>query len=168
MADKIVLGIFKTDKMAMKSAQEFTEAKYTDHVSIISKYIKENNIDADTATLKESVSEGANTGAVTGGAAAAIMTLLAGVTAVSVPGLGVVTGWLATLIINAAGGATIGVLTGILVDLGLNENQAKKFQEMLSQGGTMVAVKTAHKYMPTAHKTMERYGARQIAVIEPA
>jgi hypothetical protein len=88
--------------------------------------------------------EGAATGAGTGGVLGGTLGLLAGIGALSIPGLGpfIAAGPVMATLSGAAVGATVGGITGALVGLGMPEYEAKRYEGKLKTGNILVSAHT--------------------------
>jgi hypothetical protein len=90
--------------------------------------------------------EGAATGAVTGGALGGLTGLLVGLGALAIPGIGPImlagatATTLATTLAGGAIGAAAGGLVGALIGLGIPEEEARFYNERLSQGDYLVII----------------------------
>ncbi len=103
-------------------------------------------LDEPTHGLSTTTSADAAAGATTGTAVGLGLGALAALSAITIPGLGLVLGWgalgtaLGAVAATAGGGAIIGGLTGYLKDQGISESFAAKSEEYIGSGGAMVAV----------------------------
>jgi hypothetical protein len=88
--------------------------------------------------------EGAVAGAGAGTVVGGTMGLLAGLTALTIPGLGpfLAVGPLIAALSGIAAGATVGGLTGALIGMGIPELDARRFESKIRGGKTLVAVHT--------------------------
>lgn len=86
--------------------------------------------------------EGATTGATTGGIIGGALGLLAGIGALSIPGLGpfIAAGPLMATLAGIGGGGTIGGVLGALIGSGIPEYEAKRYGNRLEEGGVLIAV----------------------------
>ena len=105
--------------------------------------------DSDRPEGTEDAAKGAGTGAVAGGAlgaagAAAAMTLI--------PGIGpfLAGGYLGTVLIAAGGGAVAGGLLGGLTGMGMDEDEAKHYDEQFRAGRVVVTVNAGGRYTEAA------------------
>ncbi len=89
--------------------------------------------------------DGAATGATVGTLAGGGAGLLAGLGMLAIPGFGpvVAAGWLVPTLVGAGAGAAIGGLTGSLVDVGVDENDAHAYAEGVRRGGALVTVRSS-------------------------
>jgi hypothetical protein len=99
--------------------------------------------EATTATegTEEKAAEGALAGAATGGAIGAVAGALA---TAFIPGIGPVLagGILTGTVLGGAAGAAAGSYLGPFVALGVSEDQARRYQDELKAGRTIVTVRT--------------------------
>ncbi|MGB4108185.1 MAG: hypothetical protein WBK55_10390 [Alphaproteobacteria bacterium] len=86
--------------------------------------------------------EGATTGAALGGLSGAVLAALVSTSAMVIPGLNlVVSGYLVSAVAGFGIGTAAGSILGALVGLGFPEYEAKLYEEELSDGHILVAVK---------------------------
>ncbi len=87
----------------------------------------------------EAVNKTAGAGALVGGAAG----LLAGLGAITIPGVGPVlaAGWLASTLGGAVIGGAAGGMIGALVQTGVSENDAAQYADGVRRGGTLVTIR---------------------------
>ena len=104
-------------------------------ISLVSRYRDDDNLVDDDAS-------GAGTGAATGAAIGGGGGLLAALGIIAIPGIGplVAAGVLATTLVGAAGGATVGGLIGALTDAGVSEEDAHVYSEGVRRGSSLVTV----------------------------
>jgi hypothetical protein len=110
--------------------------------------------------------EGATAGAGTGGLLGGALGWLAGIGALSIPGLGpfVAAGPIMAALSGAAVGAAAGGLTGALVGLGMPELEAKRYQGKIESGNILVSVHTqVRDQRLRARDVFKRAGAGDIA-----
>src|SRR6201995_6034700 len=97
----------------------------------------------DFAHKKETkMPEGATVGASTGGVVGGTVGLLAGIGALAIPGLGpfIAAGPIMAALSGGAIGALGGGLTGGLVGLGIPEDEAKRYEVKVKEGGILISV----------------------------
>jgi hypothetical protein len=109
----------------------------------------------DNNMAETGAADGAAIGGVLGGGAG----LLAGLGALTIPGLGPVigAGWLVTTAIGAAVGASGGGIIGALVGAGVDNDDAQIYVEGIKRGGTLVSVRVADDEVPTVEAIMTKY-----------
>jgi uncharacterized membrane protein len=145
---KTVLGIFSDSENAEEAINSLKDAGYNPKdISIVMKDKREGQeIAENTGTnMVEGAMSGATTGAILGGLAGLLASFV-------IPGLGALfiggplaaalglTGAAATTASGAATGALAGGLLGALTNLGLSEDEAKKYEERVRSGGILLAV----------------------------
>ncbi len=141
MADKkYAVGLFSNYKGANKAVTKLIdEIGYeADDISIFGREVEISEYTTNTKNT-EDVSDGAATGAAIGG----IGGLLAGIGAITIPGIGpvITAGTLAAALGATALGAAGGGIIGALVDAGIPDDDAQYYAEGVKRGGILVAVK---------------------------
>jgi hypothetical protein len=86
--------------------------------------------------------EGATTGATTGGLLGGALGWLAGIGALSIPGVGplIAAGPIMAALSGGAVGAAVGGITGALVGMGIPEYEAKRYEGKIRQGNILLSV----------------------------
>ena len=109
----------------------------------------------DNNMAETGAADGAAIGGVLGGGAG----LLAGLGALTIPGLGpvIAAGWLVTTAIGAAVGASGGGVIGALVGAGVDNDDAQVYVEGIKRGGTLVSVRVSDDEVPTIEAIMTKY-----------
>lgn len=104
---------------------------------IANKHVSEQYSNVDDASGTET---GATVGAAVGGGAG----LLAGIGLLAIPGLGpvVAAGWLASTLAGAVAGSAAGGIIGALTDMGVSDEDAHVYSEVVRRGGTLLTVRT--------------------------
>lgn len=139
-----VLGAFKTTQGASAAASRLlTLGGFTqDQVSVLMSEAARDHL--LTLEQRSKAPEGAALGGVAGGVLGAIAVGLTSVASVAVPALGLLVGGpLIAALAGGGAGAAAGGLIGALVGLGLNEQQAHVYKDLLHEGGVVVAVDAA-------------------------
>lgn len=87
---------------------------------------------------------GAGTGASVGAAVGGGAGLLAGLGMLAIPGLGpvVAAGWLASTLAGAVAGSAAGGIIGALTDMGVSDEDAHVYSEVVRRGGTLLTVRS--------------------------
>ena len=125
-----------------------------------------------------SVAEGAVSGAATGGVLGGLTGLLIGIGALAIPGVGAflvggpiaailgLTGAAATTISGATTGALAGGMVGGLIGLGVPEDEARVYEQRISEGAVLLAVPTNTETGESeVRKVFNDYNADQIRTI---
>jgi uncharacterized membrane protein len=177
---KMILAAFKDTDDAEKAINQLQENGYNPKdISIVMKDKESSKEMVDrTGVNEEAVAAGATTGALTGGAIGALTGLLVGIGALAIPGLGalLVAGPIATALGlggtvagSTISGGTLGALTGGLVGaltgLGVPEEDAKRYEETVKQGGVLVAV-PADENNEELSSVLQNHHADQIRTID--
>jgi len=162
---KSVFAIAKSEEQAGRIAQELKTAGFSrDDISVIF---------ADKRTAREfahekntKAPEGATTGAVSGGAIGGALGWLAGIGALTIPGVGpfVAAGPIMAALSGAAVGGTVGGITGALVGSGIPEYEAKRYEGRLKEGNVLISVHSDRdEETRRAREILERNGAEDIS-----
>lgn len=109
----------------------------------------------------EGTAVGAGTGAIVGGA----LGWLTGIGAIAIPAVGplIAAGPIVALLAGAGVGGTLGGIGGALVGMGLPEYEAKRFDGMIRQGGTLLSVHCDNsEWVKKAKDLLKSTGARDI------
>ena len=99
---------------------------------------------------------GEGEGTATGAAIGAGLGLLAGLAAVTIPGIGIVAA-VGPIIAGGIIGAVAGGLVGSLVDMGVPADEAEYYTEGVRRGGTLLTVSTADSDAPRAIEIISRH-----------
>jgi hypothetical protein len=116
--------------------------------------------------------EGAATGAIAGGAVGGITGLLVGLGTLAIPGVGPVllAGAAATTLATALAGTAIGAggasLLGALIGLGVPDNDAQVYSDLLEQGYYLVVVDGTEHQVRNAGEILTRKGITQWQVYD--
>lgn len=97
------------------------------------------------------------TGAAIGGAAGAVL----GLVALAIPGIGPVLalGPLAAALTGAGVGAATGGMLGALSDMGVPEHESRYYEDAIRQGGSLVVVRAGEDTAERAQAVLDRHGA---------
>lgn len=110
--------------------------------------------------------EGASTGAAAGGLIGGSIGLLAGLGAISIPGLGafIAAGPIMAALSGSAIGGSLGLLSGALIGMGIPEYEAKHFQDSLNAGNFLISVHTESRDdLNRAKEILEEEGVESIS-----
>ena len=145
---KRIVGIFSTEVQALKAIDRLrTDGYRDDEISVITSD-KENydrlsrvvgdDVMSSVDIKAENAGEKAASGSVIGG----IGGFLLGLGAMAIPGAGPVlaAGPIAGAITGAVAGGTIGGVAGLLTDYGIPEEDARLYEERITEGDIMVLV----------------------------
>ena len=153
MNNQIVSAVFDDRSEAERAAAELRAAGVPDSaLSVIARREGAEGDwgDADT-TDTDDKGEGMLKGAIGGGAAGALL----GIAALAIPGIGPLIGAGASAsgaipgaaAIGAGAGAAVGGLTGLLTEHGVDEEDAKYYEERIGSGGIFLSVDTREANM---------------------
>jgi uncharacterized membrane protein len=142
---KAVSGLFSNSAAVDNALQRLEDVGYSsDDFSVITQ--------DTTVNLNANKTDDIQAGAATGGVVGGVVGLLAGIGALTIPGLGALliagplatalglTGALGTTAAGAMTGALAGGLIGAFKDLGVDETKAKVIEERLKGGDTLLMV----------------------------
>src|SRR5262245_64673370 len=136
----VVLGTFRDYAQAQQVVRALiASGASSEAISVVARHEGESLVDVapDSRPVGEAASGtalGLGTGAVLGGALAAM--------GLAIPGLGplVAAGPLAAALAGASVGAAAGGVIGVLVDLGVPDEEARRYVEAVRSGATLVTV----------------------------
>ena len=113
--------------------------------------------------------EGATTGAAAGGVIGGVLGWLAGIGALTVPGIGpfIAAGPIVAALAGVGAGAMAGGLTGALIGLGLPEYEAKRYEGKIKEGNILISVHSeSTEERRRAEDIFERAGAEDVSYAE--
>ena len=157
-----VVGLFQDRSAAERVLQELIASGYSrDQISVVSENAQ---AAAETPDLGPQTETGSGMAGGTGAAIGAGAGFLAGMLALAIPGIGPVLaiGPLAAGLMGAGIGAAAGGLIGALRDMGVPEDEAKRYEEALQGGGTLVSVHTTSLDADRAADILDRNGALDV------
>ena len=95
-----------------------------------------------TQEKRARVPEGATTGATSGGVIGGALGWLAGIGALAIPGVGpfIAAGPIMGALAGVGAGGTVGGLIGALVEMGIPEDEAKRYEGRVRAGGVLLSV----------------------------
>jgi hypothetical protein len=167
---KHAIGIISSREATTQALDELRAMGFSmDKISVITKHSVVHQPRADTTGRTLTPIEGAKAGAVTGGATGGILTLIAGLGVLIIPGFGpvlAVESLLATLLASGAT-ATLGGLVGALQGWFVPEEQARLYNESVSQGEYLVTIEATEGEIQQAEPVLQRWGVREWHIYEP-
>jgi hypothetical protein len=169
----MVMAAFTSQAHADEAVRELETSGYDPkNISLIT---KERTGTADDGPAAEAV-EGATSGAVTGTAVGGLAGLLAGAGVIpALAGLLIggpvaaflgATGVIATTISGAVTGAVAGGLIGALVKLGLPEETATSYNDIVEDGGMVVGVPVEGDRQQEVMDIMDAHSAQDVTIVE--
>ncbi|WP_181280619.1 general stress protein [Aphanothece hegewaldii] len=160
------VGTFSSRRDAENALNQLRESGFPmEHVSVLGKNA-ENDDRLGGASVNDTHSgdakEGAGVGAVTGTVLGGVTGLLIGLEALLIPGVGpfLAAGTLATTLAGAGIGAAAGGLVGALADLGIPEDEARGYNDRISQGDYLVTVEGTLDEIERAGMIFQNRGIR--------
>jgi hypothetical protein len=165
MANTSVFGIYRTRADASHAVDTLREAGYRS--TDISALFPENVGTKDFAHEKNTKApEGAATGAASGAVLGGALGWLAGIGALTIPGVGpfIAAGPIMASLAGVGAGAVAGGAVGALVGLGLPEYEAKRYLGRIKEGGILISVHCDNSaWVKRAKVIMEHTGATDVA-----
>lgn len=135
-----MIDVYENEEQVIEVVERLKEQGYTtEEISVIAKNIKK--LPEIAQEVKPSTKDGAIAGALTGGTLG-IAGVIAGISAVVIPGLGAVLA--AGPIISTIGGAVIGAntraggLKHALMEIGVPDDEAERYSEDVQEGKILV------------------------------
>ena len=174
--ERRAVGIFPNRFEVENALLEIQSSGFSmDNVSVVGR-----NADAEDRvagveiqkSIDNKADEGAVTGAVTGGALGGVTGLLVGLGTLAIPGVGpvVLAGAAATALATTLAGTAIGAggasLLGALIGLGIPDNEAKAYGDLLEQGYYLIIVDGSETQVLGAGEILNRKGVRQWQVYD--
>ena len=160
-----VFGLYSSRSKADSAVTMFQNAGY--RATDISMLASENIGNKDLAIQKNSKgAEGAATGAVSGAVIGGAMGWLAGIGALTIPGIGpfIAAGPIMAALAGLGAGGTVGGIGGALVGLGIPEYEAKRYEGRIRDGGTLLSIHCdSSEWTSRAKKMMQITGAQNIS-----
>jgi uncharacterized protein (TIGR02271 family) len=139
--DKAVFCIATSEQQASRIVDQLKSAGFTgDDISVMMPDKRSSKEFAHEKNTK--APEGATTGATTGGVLGGALGWLAGAGAIAIPGVGpfIAAGPIMAALGGAAVGAATGGLAGALIGMGMPEYEAKRYENRVHQGATLISV----------------------------
>ena len=170
---KHAIGIISTRETATQALDDLRAIGFPmDGISVITKNTEFNDSRSGTDAGRRSMTpvEGARTGAIAGGTTAGLLTLIAGLGVLIIPGFGpvlAIESMLATLLASSAT-ATLGGLVGALQGWFVPEEQARLYNEWVSQGEYLVTIEGTESEIQQAEPILRRWGVREWQVYSPS
>jgi hypothetical protein len=165
MSKDSVIGLATSRSMADAVVQRLYNANFSyDDISVLM---------PDTAGTRDfahekhtKVPEGISTGAGTGGAIGGALGFLAGIGALTIPGIGpfIAAGPLVAALSGVGAGAAVGGIAGGLIGLGIPEYEAKQYEGKIREGNILISVHCANSDEgDRAEQILEAAGVRHVS-----
>jgi len=141
-----VTGIFERKADANSALSELLDAGFTkSDISLIVSDKARNTIFGPTEDETSRAAKGGATGAALGGAAGAIIAGLTATGSLLVPGANLLmVGPIVAILSGAGAGAAVGGLTGALINAGIPESEAGRYESELTAGKAIIIVHAAN------------------------
>lgn len=163
--NKVVFGIFD-DRVTLERAVDTLKIQgfRNSDISVLMPTAESTRNFAHEKATKapEAATAGAASGVVLGGA----LGWLVGAGALAIPGIGpfVAAGPILATLAGAGIGGTVGGVTGALVGFGIPEYEAKRYEEVVKEGGMLLSVHADDReWVDKAEKLLKDCGARDIS-----
>jgi uncharacterized membrane protein len=172
---KRAVGTFPTRQEAERALNELKNSGFPmDRVSVIAKDAdNHDNIAGAEVTdraQETEAREGAGTGAVSGTVLGGIGGLLVGLGTLAIPGVGpfLAAGTVATTFAGAGIGAAAGSIVGALTGLGIPEDRAQTYGNMVSRGSYLVIVDGSEEEINRAEAVLGNRGIQEWGIYDAA
>lgn len=162
---KSVFGIFKSRTQVEKAVNLLKQADFRSlDISVLMPEMGDTKNFAHQKNTK--APEGATTGAVTGAAVGSGLGWLVGIGALAIPGVGpfIAAGPIVAAIAGAGMGGAVGGVTGALIGLGIPEYEAKRYEDLVNEGGILLSIHTDNaEWRERAKDILKASGAKDIS-----
>jgi hypothetical protein len=167
---KRAVGIFRSRGEAENALSALRESGFSmDKISVLAKDADRNEEIAGVDVQERNqfrdrgnneAQEGAGIGAVAGTALGGVGGLLVGLEALIIPGVGpfLAAGTIATTLAGAGIGAAAGAIVGALTGLGIPEEDARAYDEQVSQGNYLVIIEGTEEEITRAGSLLRERG----------
>jgi hypothetical protein len=139
--NRAVFGIYKTTTEAESAVSRLMASGFTgDDISVL---LPDSHSTKQFAHEKNTKApEGTTTGATAGGVVGGTLGLLAGIGALTIPGVGpfIAAGPIMATLAGVGAGGAVGGLIGALVGMGIPEYEAKRYEGWVKEGGVLLSV----------------------------
>jgi hypothetical protein len=174
--DRRAVGVFANRRETESALEEIKRSGFPmDNVSVVGRNADTEDNVAGVAVHKSidnKADEGAVAGAVAGGTLGGITGLLVGLGSLAIPGVGPVllAGTAATALATTLAGTAIGAggasLLGALIGLGVPDNDAQVYSDLLEQGYYLVVVDGSETQVRNAGEILSRKGVSKWQVYD--
>jgi hypothetical protein len=174
--ERRAVGVFSNRLDTESALLEIKNSGFSmDNVSVVGRNADPEDEVAGVAVHKSidnKADEGAVAGAVTGGALGGVTGLLVGLGTLAIPGVGpiLLAGAAATTLATTLAGTAIGAggasLLGALIGLGIPDNDAKVYGDLLEQGYYLIVIDGTETQVRHAGEILTRQGIKQWQVYD--
>lgn len=166
MAERTVIGVFRSREQAEKALEELNREGFSENeISMVARDERKGEGGRDRGRGRQQRGAGfddqdVSEGVATGGAVGGVGGLLASAGALAVPGVGPVLalGPLAATL----SGAVAGGVAGGLIDWGIPEERGQYFEEEVRKGRVLAAVRSVEERVDRAANVLRRNGAQDV------
>jgi hypothetical protein len=160
-----VFGIYPRRSMAETAVDRLIASDFSnDSISVL---LPDHDGTKDFAHEKHTKApEGATAGGSAGGVVGGALGLLAGIGALSIPGIGplIAAGPILSALAGIGIGGTVGGIIGALVGMGIPEFEAKRYEGRLKKGGVLLSVHcNTSEEIGRAKNLLKKTGAQDIS-----
>lgn len=175
--NKLAVGVFSNRQDTENALHELKNSDFPMHkVSIMARHTDKDDeiagVHVGDRVDDSKIDEGAKTGAAAGGALGTLTGLLVGLGALVIPGVapialaGATATALATTITGGALGALAGSLVGGFIGLGIPEERAKVYNELVSRGKYLVMVDGKDEEIARAETVLSDRGIQEWGIYD--
>jgi hypothetical protein len=159
---KTIIGLFEREHQADLAIRELERAGFNEnHLGVIAPNTIAQRVDLEEDKQEGTIQTDHKLGPAGGAAVGGLTGLLAGLTALAVPGIGPVLA--AGMIAASTGlGATAGGLLGALTSTSITEEDAHAYAEGLKRGGILVVVNADDQHEAEVKSLLRKAGAVEI------
>ncbi len=160
------VGIFSNRDDAQSALYELRDAGFPmDRISVIAQNLDQGEQigGVEAKSREEQAKGGAGAGAVAGTATGGLLGLIGSIGVLAIPGVGIAAEAgivLANTLLGSGLGAAGGGLLGALIGWGIPEDQARYYDERVTQGDYLVMVEGTLQEIQTAEAVLNRRGIR--------
>lgn len=174
---KLAVGVFSNRQETEDALHELKNSDFPMHkVSILARHTDKDDeiagVQVGDRVDDSKIDEGAMTGAAAGGALGTLTGLLVGLGALAIPGVGplAIAGATATALATTLTGGALGALAGSLVGgfigLGIPEERAKVYNELVSRGKYLVMVDGKDEEIARAETVLSDRGIQEWGIYD--
>lgn len=156
-----VVGVFDSHDRARAAIEALHDEGFSeDEVSVVAKDRQGSGEEDQDGAMDMIGGDNITDGAAWGSGIGALGGFLAGLGALAIPGLGpiVAAGPLAA----ALSGAVAGGIAGGLIDLGIPDQESRRFEQDVKEGRIVAVVETERENVDRAKAVLERHGADEV------